>query len=261
MTPNTSTEGGSSTWALVPITRLAASSSGATGPQDCQASITAAASEKGQVRWKFVAAGARTVPKVRAVTTPKLPGPAPASERPEQVFLVVIVALQDPTVRQDDLHPEQMVGGKPVLPTDDPESPTESQSGDPDRRTGAGRNSEVPLQQRFVDLAEPCASPHRDRAARDLDGMHRRDVHQEPLSGGAPAEAVAAASRRHGHPLLACKVDALGNVLGGPAPDDRVGPHIVESGIERPVRSLIVGRAGKDYITGDRRLQRSPGPG
>jgi hypothetical protein len=50
ITPNTPTEGGSSGSALAPINRLAASSSGAVGAQDCHASITAAALEKDQAR-------------------------------------------------------------------------------------------------------------------------------------------------------------------------------------------------------------------
>src|SRR5919106_4199091 len=55
-----------------------------------------------------------------------------SAERPEQILFVMLVALDDPAVRQDDLRPEQVVGCQPVPSPDDPEPSPEREPGDPD---------------------------------------------------------------------------------------------------------------------------------
>ena len=77
MAPKTLTSGGSSGSGPAVITRLAASSSGASGAHACHASTSAAASVKR--RSKAVASGAGTVRNVNEVTIPKRPPPAPRS--------------------------------------------------------------------------------------------------------------------------------------------------------------------------------------
>src|SRR4029434_4608038 len=77
--PYTSTDAGWSTSAAAVTFRLAASSSGPTGAQPCQALRTAAALRNGHARWKFVASGAGTARNTSDVSTPKLPAPAPRS--------------------------------------------------------------------------------------------------------------------------------------------------------------------------------------
>jgi hypothetical protein len=110
---------------------VASTSSGASGAHACQAWTTAAAAAGGQTRWKTVVAGAVTVRNTREVTTPKWPPPAPRSAA-EQRLVMMRVAFDDATVRQDDLRPEQVVAGQAVLPAKDPEPTAEREAGNSD---------------------------------------------------------------------------------------------------------------------------------
>ena len=77
MAPNTCTFGGAAGSGPAVTSRLAASSSGASGAHACQASATAAASSYGHCRCSVVVVGAGTVRSVSSVTTPNWQPPAP----------------------------------------------------------------------------------------------------------------------------------------------------------------------------------------
>ena len=63
---------------------------------------------------------------------PEIAGAGP-TQRPEQLWVVVIVAVQNATVGQNDLGGDQPVGCNPITAAEDPQPTTQSQSGHPDR--------------------------------------------------------------------------------------------------------------------------------
>ena len=79
------------------------------GAQACQAWTTAAAAAGGQVSlrtpWRGCGEGAEDEGGDHAELA------AAAAQRPEQLLVVVLVAVDDATVGQDDLRPEQVVAG------------------------------------------------------------------------------------------------------------------------------------------------------
>ena len=77
--PITSAVGGSSGSAGLRSSKLAASSSGASGAQRCHVSTREAAVDNVQVSRKLVMVGAGTGSNVRDVTTPRRPAPPPRS--------------------------------------------------------------------------------------------------------------------------------------------------------------------------------------
>ncbi len=121
---------------------------------------------------------------------------ASAAQRPEQVVVLVLVALHDATVRQDHLRADELVAGEPVLAAQDAEPATERQSRDPDGRpaTRSDRNAVR------LDLVEPCPGAHGRNAFLDRYGVHRADVDDDPSGGGAAREAVPSTARRRPEP-------------------------------------------------------------
>jgi hypothetical protein len=73
---------------------------------------------------------------------------ASAAQRPEQLLVMVLVAFDHATVRQDNLRPEHVVAGQAVLPAQDLQPTAEREAGDPDRRTAAGEDGQAMLGQR-----------------------------------------------------------------------------------------------------------------
>src|SRR5215211_7023809 len=63
--------------------------------------------------------------------------------RPEEVGVVVLVALDDTSVGQDHLRSDEVVERQPVHSSEDAEAAAEGEAGDADRWTGAGRESEI----------------------------------------------------------------------------------------------------------------------
>ncbi len=63
-----------------------------------------------------------------------------AAQRPEQLGLAVVVAVDNPPVGQNHLRADQMITGQPVNAAEDSESAAKRQAGDPDRRAAAGRD-------------------------------------------------------------------------------------------------------------------------
>jgi hypothetical protein len=60
---------------------------------------------------------------------------AGATERPRQVSLVSVIAVDDATVRENDLSSKQVIRGGAVLSPEDPEPSSECQAGYPHRGT------------------------------------------------------------------------------------------------------------------------------
>jgi hypothetical protein len=218
--PTTSTPGGRSPSPAV-NRKVASSSSGPSGAQACHAWTTAAAAAGGQVRWKMVAAGAGRVRNTREVTTPKCPPPAP---RPEQLPVVVLVAVDDATVGQDDPCPEQVVAGQAVLAAEDPQPPAEGEAGDPDRGTTAGGDGQAMGGQRVVELAEPHAGTDGRHLARDRHRAHGRDVENDPFGRGPAGDRVPTAPDRRRQAQPARDGEGRGDIGGSRAADDSRRP-------------------------------------
>ena len=183
---------------------------------------------------------------------------AHASERPEQVAVVVLVAADDPAVGQDDLCSDQAIGGHPVRPPEDPEPAPEREARDPNRGTGARRDREAVFVQRPVHLTErrPRADP-RDPSV-DRNGPHRGDVDQQTSGRGLPGEAVSPAPRRVFQAVSSNERDGPGDIPRFRTPDDAQRPDLIESSVERPARSLVGLGVGEFDDPGDRTLERLP---
>ena len=166
---------------------------------------------------------------------------AGAAERPEQVRLVVVVALEDAAVGEHDLRPDEVVGGDAVLPSEDPEAAAQGQPRHPDRRAGAAGDREVVVLQGLVDLAEARAGAHRGHAFGDRHRPHRRDVHEQAPGRGVGREAVPAGAGRELQAVPASERDRLCGVLGAGAGHDGRRPDVTEPGVERRGRCLVGG--------------------
>jgi hypothetical protein len=121
---------------------------------------------------------------------------AGTAQRPKQLPVMVLVAFDNATVRQNDLCPEQVVAGQAVLPAEDPQPAAEGQAGDPDGGTAAGGNGQAMLGQRIVEDAEPHAGTDGRRLLCDRDRVHRCDVEDNPVGRGPAGNRVPAASDR-----------------------------------------------------------------
>jgi hypothetical protein len=117
--------------------RLAASSSGAAGAQDCQASIAGTARPCGRTRWKLVAAGAGTVPRTSDVTTPKPPAPVPRSAQSRSWSSMTIPRVDECPAKQ--CPPPRVAVGSPARRASRIVAPTSA--GVARRTTAAGSTS------------------------------------------------------------------------------------------------------------------------
>ena len=120
---------------------------------------------------------------------------AGAPERPEQVGVVVLVALQDATVGQHDRCRTEVIGGRPVGPAMIPSPPPKRRRRNP---TGghAGRNGEAVLLQCVVHIAEAGTGTDGRYTAGEVDGMHRARSTTTPAGSRRSGEAVPTAAKR-----------------------------------------------------------------
>lgn len=147
---------------------------------------------------------------------------AGTSQRPEQVLIVIPVALDYVTVREDDLRAKQMVTGEAVLPAEYPEPAAECETGDPDRVTGAGRESKAVHLQRVVEPAETYAGADRCHTLHDRHGVHGRHIDDHPFGRRTPRNGVPSTSDCHRQAVPPRKRNRLRNVRRIPAENDRI---------------------------------------
>jgi hypothetical protein len=183
---------------------------------------------------------------------------AGTAQRPEQLPVVVLVAVDDATVGQDDLRPEQVVAGQAVLAAEDPEPAAEGEAGDPDRGTAAGGDGQAMGGQRVVEVAEPHAGTDGRHLARDRHRAHGRDVQDDPVGRGPAGDRVPAAPDRRPQAQRARDGEGRGDVHGGHAADNGRRPQVLEARHHRLAHRLVVGRAWQDDVAIDRPLQRTP---
>ena len=111
--------------------RLAASSSGAVGAQRCQASMRAGI-DGGPREAEIRRCRRREEPEDERRDHAEVAA-ATATQRPEQVGVLFVVAVNDAPVSQHDLGAEQVIAGQTVLAAEDSEATTEGRAGDADR--------------------------------------------------------------------------------------------------------------------------------
>jgi hypothetical protein len=177
---------------------------------------------------------------------------------PEQLLVMVIVDIDDPAVREDDLRPQQVVGRDAVPATEDPEPASQRDAGDAHARTRALGDRQAALLQRIVDLARRGARLDGHDVAGHRHQPHRRDVDDHASRRGPPGEAVAARAGRRGEAVAADERERLAAVLGRFASDDGGRNHVVVPSVEGAGKIVVRVRAGQDDAAGDRRLVRRP---
>ena len=94
--------------------------------------------------------------KTSEVTTPNCPPPA---KRPEQLWLLVRVAVHASSAGEGHLCADQRIAGQPVPATEQAEPAAHGESGDADRRAAAGWDGPPALVQCVVHLGQPRAPP------------------------------------------------------------------------------------------------------
>ena len=163
-----SQEGGTSFPAAHVSFRLKASSSGARGAHDCQASMTASS--------------IRIAPRQVEVRHGRFPdcfqnqrgddaeaAPPGTAQSPEEILMNSFIAVDDATVRQDDLRSNQMIRGHAVHAPENPKAPAQRVTGDPNPRATTRGNGEPVVLQGVVNVAEAPAATDHGHVARDRD--------------------------------------------------------------------------------------------
>ena len=159
-----STVGG---WSASPTSftrRLAASSSGAVGAHRLPGVDEGDGIGVGPREVEVGRCRRREEPKAKRRDHAELAAAA-ATQRPEQVGVLLVVALDDAPVGQHDPGADQLIAGQPVLAAEDPEATAEGQAGDADGWARAGRDRDVVFEQLLVDVAELRARPDRCHVA------------------------------------------------------------------------------------------------
>jgi hypothetical protein len=171
-----------------------------------------------------------------------------APQRPEQVRIVVLVALDDAPVGEHGARGDELVRGEAMRATEDAQTAAEGQAGDPDGRPAAPDDGAITGGERVVDLGEARTGANGHRAVGDRHLIHAARVDDDAGRRRASGEAVAAAAQRHASPFLSCRCERLRDVLGHPTTHQGVRTHIVEASDLRPARRLVPGRARDEHV-------------
>jgi hypothetical protein len=88
-------------------------------------------------------------------------------QRPEQVFVGVLVAVDDTPVGEHGARGDELVGREAVGAAQDAQAAAEGQAGDPDGRPAAGGDGAIVGEERVVDVGQAGPGADGDRAVRD----------------------------------------------------------------------------------------------
>jgi hypothetical protein len=174
--------------------------------------------------------------------------PSAATERPEQVRVLVVARADDVAVGQDDLGLEQVVDGQAALAGEVAEAAAEREPADPGGRDDPAGRGQTVLVRRAVDLAPGAAAgdPDGPGLGIDLDALQRREVDDDAVVAGAqPGAVVAAAAHREQQPVIAGEADDLGHVGGARALRDERRAAVDHRVVDLP-RLVVVGVLGAD---------------
>ena len=133
---------------------------------------------------------------------------AGATQSPEEIRVSVLVAVDDATVGQDDLRPDELVGGEPVLAAEDSEPAAERQPRDPDRRAGPAGDREAELVELLVDITEQRPSTTVARpASTDTELIRLRSIRiprvdERPAKQCPPPRAAVSAPTRRANVIV-----------------------------------------------------------
>ncbi len=155
---------------------------------------------------------------------------APAApDRPEEVGVLGIRRVNEPTIGGDNVGADQIVCGQPELAAGPAEASAERKPGDAGRRIDAGRRDQPKCLRFTVELSQcdtrfdACGAGERIDAHR----FHRRQIDHHPIiADGTAGDIVAAASNRKQRPRFAREIDCGAHVGCTGAPHDDGGPPV-----------------------------------
>ena len=189
------------------------------------------------------------------VTTPKLP-PPPRSAQNRSLFSSALAWTRRPSAVTTSA-PTRLSQVRPCLRSSQPMPPPRVKPPSPVVETRppvtASPNAWVSWS-KSAQVAPPCATARR-RLRVDRDGLHRREVEDDPaVAGGEPGDAVRAAAYRERQALAAGELHRLDHVGGAGAADDQRRMLVVR-GVPDRTCLVVVAVARSDHLTADRSLQ------
>ena len=183
--------------------------------------------------------------------------PAPASQRPVQVGILLGVGRADLTVGVHELHGTDVVDGHPVLAHQPAKPATERQAGDAGcRHDTAGRRQAVSRGSPVVLVpAQPSLGPHAPSGRVDMNALHGLGVdHEATVGHSAPRHVVATAADRDLQVVLSRELHGIRDVGGVLAPDDD-GRALVDHAVVDLTHRVVGGIDRSEGLTRDRRPQ------
>ena len=162
---------------------------------------------------------------------------AAATQRPEQVGVLVLAGAHELAVGQHDLGGEQVVDRQPARARQVPEPTAERDPAHAGRGDDAARRGQPVRVRRAVELAQRAAAadPRRARGGVHVDAVHGGEVdHQPAVAGAQPRAVVAAAANGQRELALAREGDRA-------AP--RPAPGAAHDQLRAPVDQRVVDRA------------------
>ena len=179
--------------------------------------------------------------------------PAPAPDAPEELGVLALVRLHEPTVGGHDVDGQQLIDGQPVLAHQPSDAPAEGQSRQPGVGDDAGRNGQPEGLGLAVELAEqhPRLGPRRPGLGVDADPPHRREVDEDPVvTRRVPREAVPAAADGEGEAGPASEGERLHDVGDPSAPRDERRMS-VDRPVPDPAVLVVAGVAGAKDVAAE----------
>jgi hypothetical protein len=172
---------------------------------------------------------------------------AAATQRPEEVGVLVGAGVHELPVRGDDVGADQAVAGEAAAPEQPADTAAEGEPGDPGRRHQPTGEREPELLRLVVEVA-PQATGLRDDPPScrvDPDPPHRRQVEdQSAVGGGEAGDAVPAAAQCQREPLTAGELDPADHVGDAGAADHQSRPPVVCPVPDRPGFVVVVAGRG-----------------
>ncbi len=155
--------------------------------------------------------------------------PAAASQRPEEVGVVVGRRPHDVARRGDHLGLDEVVDGEPVLAHEPPDAAAQAEAADAGVAHDAARGGQTVGLCLVVDVAPQSPTLDEGRAVDEIDrdGAHRREVDDDPVVAHCGAgDVVASASYGDLEVAVAGEAHRCGHVGGAAAAGDQSGSSV-----------------------------------